>query len=119
MITCNYAYDIISIVEKDDAGNIRYYNKYHELHREDGPAVEYCNGSKAWYWNGACHRKNGPAQECVTGYKIWYWKGHIHRSDGPAKEGLNGYKEWWVHGKQYSEQEFNSFVKWVIDIEKH
>ena len=23
-----------------------------ELHREDGPAIEYCNGDKYWYLNG-------------------------------------------------------------------
>jgi hypothetical protein len=32
-----------------------------ELHREDGPALEYPNGYKAWFINGKRHRINGPA----------------------------------------------------------
>ena len=27
-----------------------------ELHREDGPAVEYVSGTKHWYLNGERHR---------------------------------------------------------------
>lgn len=29
-----------------------YYNQAHRLHREDGPAVEFKDGTKAWLWNG-------------------------------------------------------------------
>ena len=32
-----------------------------ELHRTDGPAVEYANGNKYWYLNGKFHRTDGPA----------------------------------------------------------
>jgi len=42
------------------------------LHREDGPAIEYENGNKVWYLNGACHRIDGPAFERIDGYKAWY-----------------------------------------------
>jgi len=31
------------------------------LHREDGPAVEWYNGSKEWYKNAKLHREDGPA----------------------------------------------------------
>jgi hypothetical protein len=34
-----------------------------KLHREDGPAVEWTNGSKSWYLNGNLHREDGPAIE--------------------------------------------------------
>ena len=34
-------------------GTIRWYKPdTEELHREDGPAIEYANGSKYWYLNG-------------------------------------------------------------------
>ena len=36
----------------DEYGNEKYYNAEGKLHREDGPAKEYANGSKSWYLNG-------------------------------------------------------------------
>ena len=43
-----------------------------QLHREDGPAIEYVNGDKCWYLNGKCHREDGPAVEWADGDKWWY-----------------------------------------------
>jgi len=34
----------------DKYGSVCYY-KDDKLHREDGPAVEYADGAKAWYLN--------------------------------------------------------------------
>ena len=34
-----------------DSGNKAWYLN-DELHREDGPAIEYANGVKYWYLNG-------------------------------------------------------------------
>ena len=42
------------------------------LHREDGPALEWASGSKSWYLNGKRHREDGPAVEWVDGKKSWY-----------------------------------------------
>jgi hypothetical protein len=64
----------------------KYYYKDKEmtiLHREDGPAVEGFNGSKAWYLNGK-----------------------LHREDGPAVEWTNGDKSWYLNGVKYTEEEF-------------
>ena len=44
-----------------------------ELHRTDGPAIEWANGDKCWYLNGNRHRIDGPAVE--YGYKAWYLHG--------------------------------------------
>ena len=55
------------------------------LHREDGPAIEYDNGGKSWWFNGKRHREDGPAIE-------WY----------------DGYKGWYINGEQLSEDEFNT-----------
>ena len=44
-------------------------------HREDGPAVEWCNGDKAWYINGKRHREDGPAIEYNNGDNVWYING--------------------------------------------
>ena len=46
-----------------------------ELHREDGPAIEYVNGHKEWYLNDQRHREDGPAIEYANGSKSWYLSG--------------------------------------------
>ena len=50
---------------------IEYYNDKGELHREDGPAVEWYIGEKWWYINGKRHREDGPAVELSDGDKWW------------------------------------------------
>ena len=78
-----------------------------ERHRENGPAVEYPNGTKEWWINGERHRENGPAVEYESGTKHWYLNGEQHREDGPACEYSNGCKFWWINGESLTEQEFN------------
>ena len=46
-----------------------------QRHREDGPAIEFADGSKEWYLNGKRHREDGPAIENADGYKHWYLNG--------------------------------------------
>jgi hypothetical protein len=75
-----------------------FLNRNGELHREDGPACEYPNGSKHWYRNGERHREDGPACEWADGSKCWYRNGERHREDGPAIEWTDGTKEWWIKG---------------------
>ena len=47
----------------DKHGTVGYYNSKGQIHRLDGPAVEWTNGDKAWFINGKQHRENGPAIE--------------------------------------------------------
>ena len=57
----------------NEYGTKFYYIKGTDiLHREDGPAIEFSNGSKEWFQHGKNHRLNGPAIEWVDGYKE-YW----------------------------------------------
>jgi len=39
------------------------------LHREDGPAIEWADGSKEWWINEKLHREDGPAIEWADGTK--------------------------------------------------
>ena len=64
-----------------------------QYHREDGPAIEYANGTKFWYRNDQRHREDGPAIERANGNKCWYINDELHRIDGPAIECANGYNE--------------------------
>ena len=75
-------------VEGDEYDTHRYYNTADQLHRDDGPAVEYTDGSKYWYQNGLRHRTDGPAIECADGTKRWY-----------------------INGVRLTEAEFNQAVK--------
>ena len=61
-------------VKVNDNGHKRWFLNG-ELHREDGPAIEYANGYKSWYLNGKYHREDGPAIECANGDKAWYLNG--------------------------------------------
>ena len=82
----------------DKKGTVRWYWRG-RLHREDGPAIEWANGSKEWYRNGLLHRDDGPAIEWASGDKWWFKDGLCHRDGGPAFEGANGDKEWYRNGQ--------------------
>ena len=97
--------EIIYQVKVNDCGTFWMVNG--ELHREDGPAVEWAGGNKSWYRNGDLHREDGPAVENVSGYKAWYRDGKLHREDGPAIEWADGDKSWYLNGEYLTEKEFN------------
>ena len=86
---------------------IKTYILNERYHREDGPAVEYPNGTNIWYLNGQLHRKDGPAVEMASKTKKWYFNGVLHREDGPAVEWLGDLgKEWWLNGTWYTENSY-------------
>ena len=41
------------IIIKNKFG-IHYYNDAGQLHRDDGPAIEFDSGRKDWYYHGKC-----------------------------------------------------------------
>jgi len=45
------------------------------LHREDGPASEWNNGTREWYKEGEPHREDGPAIIYEDGSVAWYLNG--------------------------------------------
>ena len=78
------------------------------IHREDGPAVEYADGSKYWFRRGARHREDGPAAIYSDGSKEWWVNDYRHRNDGPAVEYTNGTKVWYLDGEELTEAKFNA-----------
>ena len=60
------------------------------LHRVDGPAVIYDNGTTEWLVNGLRHRTDGPSIHRYNGDKFWYIYDKRHREDGPAVELIDG-----------------------------
>jgi hypothetical protein len=85
-------------------------------HREDGPAIERSNGTKAWYLNGLRHREDGPAVEDSNGTKAWYLNGLRHREDGPAVEDSNGDKYWYLNDEYLTEEEFNKRMAPTVEM---
>jgi hypothetical protein len=71
-------------------------------------------GNKFVYMDKAMtvlHRTDGPAMEYADGTKFWWVDGQRHRSDGPAIESFNGHKFWYVDGKSLTEKEFNALTR--------
>jgi hypothetical protein len=87
-----------------------------ELHREDGPAVEWTNGDKYWFLNGKRHREDGPAVEWGNGGKSWYLNDKLHREDGPAVEYYDGTKFWYLNGKFLLKEEFDKAMSPVKEL---
>ena len=85
----------------DEFGNKEWRNSDGDLHRTDGPAIEWANGTESWYWHGNLHREGGPAYTGRTGDKYWYRFHNLHRLDGPAIECVNGDKAWFIYGERY------------------
>ena len=70
--------------------------------------VKVYNDRTEWFLNGKCHREDGPAVEWEDGTKNWWLNGKRHREDGPAIEWADGGKSWWLNGKKLTEAEFNA-----------
>jgi hypothetical protein len=89
----------MSTPRTDEYGDRRWYNSEGELHREDGPAIEWADGTRSWYLNNQRHREDGPAMEWSDGTRSWYWNGLLHRELGPAIEHASGTHEWYWNGQ--------------------
>lgn len=81
-------------------GDVYYTNEMGNLHRLDGPALLWTDGSEHWFENGVLHRIGGPAIDRNDGFQQWYVNGKMHRLDGPAHIPSPGRlnKEWYING---------------------
>jgi hypothetical protein len=73
--------------------------------RKTKPVIDHL-GTKQWFRDGELHRVNGPAIEYANGDRVWFFKGHLHRTNGPAVEYINGDKYWYLNGVEYPEDQF-------------
>jgi len=62
--------------------------------------------NKRWFLNGKIHREDGPAVVWADGSKFWFIDDKRHRDDGPAVVWSTGTKEWWLNGRKYIWDEF-------------
>jgi hypothetical protein len=63
-----------------------YKNDKGELHREDGPAIIWTDGSQFWYINGQLHREDGPAVIYADGMQFWFLDGMQYTESRYYKE---------------------------------
>lgn len=80
-------------------GSIGWY-LFGKLHRDGGPAYINSAGHMDWYQHGKHHREDGPASICTNGDLVYYQNDLLHRTDGPAIICSNGVQEWYVNGKK-------------------
>jgi hypothetical protein len=73
----------------------------------DGVPEEY-TGKLDDYTERNIHREDGPAIEWDDGCTEWRVRGQRHRIDGPAVEWLDGTRYWCLNGVHWS---FNDFLK--------
>ena len=69
------------VTKKEFPGRIEYLNEKGQLHRLDGPAIEWDSGSKYWCINGQYHREDGPAVEYSDGSKSWCLNGKYYYNE--------------------------------------
>lgn len=60
---------------------------------------EIANG-RTYRRDGLLHREDGPAVTWQDGTLLYYARGKLHREDGPAVHGGPGGEEWWRDGKR-------------------
>lgn len=97
------------VTKHQEAYGVVYKDSKGSIHREDGPAVEYNDGKKAWFFNGLLHRTDGPAYICDNNHKF-YIAGVLHRTNGPAIEYYDGSKVYVLLDKEYSKEEFDKLA---------
>ena len=68
---------------------------------------------KVWRLNGVLHREDGPAYEWADGTKFWYLNGELHREDGPAIEYLNGSKYWYYKNNRIDCKDHQEFLRMI------
>jgi len=74
----------------------------------------YGDGFVAWCKDGTYfyHKNDGPAVEYADGTKYWYQDGLRHRLDGPAVERVDGTKSYYLNGRYYPD--ISTDEKWII-----
>jgi hypothetical protein len=80
--------------------------------------ISKCGGKRWRLPNGKLHRVDGPAAEWADGTKYWCLNGVWHREDGPAYENVNGEKEWYLNGSWYSFDKWLNVNNYISEEEK-
>jgi hypothetical protein len=83
----------------------------------DNPKINRA-GDRHWYANGKLHRTDGPAAEYADGSKEWIINGNLHRTDGPACEWADGELWWCLNDTCYTFDKWLDENTYLTDSEK-
>lgn len=72
------------------------------IHRDNGPAREWKDGTVEYFKEGKLHREDGPATIYPNGDYAYYINGKQHRVDGPSVQ-YNGWVMWYRNGERLKE----------------
>jgi len=89
-----------------------YFNREVNVPTDFTGIAKFPNGDLMWCQDGVVHREDGPAVIYQDGSKCWLQKGFYHRIDGAAIELSDGRKEYHVLGEKLTEKEFKIF-QWM------
>ncbi len=96
----------------DMNGHTFWINAQSQLHRDDGPAIEWADGAKEWYQHGELHRDDGPAVEEAGGARAWYINGRlVARSTPPMESGLPDEMTWFAPDRRTPPSVSNAGVR--------
>ncbi len=98
---------------------IKYRDEDGELHRDDGPAIIYADGTQEWYQHGRKHREGGPSVIWPSGTQMWHQHGELYREDGPAVIWAGGTQVWVQHGRGPAAILLDGAQSWWQDGELH
>ena len=98
-----------STMTVDVGGNKFWMLPNGELHRVDGPAVEYANGDKQWWVNDKRHREDGPAVELANGTKEWWVNDIQYNTPSDWAEAVLK-----LHNKPYDQKDIDRFLKLIF-----
>jgi hypothetical protein len=76
------------------------------------------NGDRWWYVGNDLHREDGPAVEFKTGSNFWYIDNKIHRTDGPAIMLYTGHNEWWLDNRHFTFEDWLEQTPGLTNEEK-
>lgn len=95
-------FEELRVLEGD--GMTLYVNQKGQVHRTDGPAITFADGTEHWYFEDLRHRDDGPAVTRPDGVEVYYHHGVKDRLDGPAVTLPDGTAIWYRDGKRLGAQ---------------
>jgi hypothetical protein len=80
-------------------------------------AINIC-GDLFYLKDGNLHREDGPAIEFEDGVYWWMQKGKLHRDNGPAIIGKKEVVRYWLNGEPATEEEIKNIKrnKWIDKV---
>lgn len=94
-----------------------YHSKFFinlNIFKMTGAFFSIGRGCVVFVVDGKIHRENGSAAIYSDGSKEWWVNDKLHRIDGPAVEYPDGTRRWWINGIEFPKRIFDIKVKEIL-----